>query len=101
MPLDSATTGLKYGVLGLTIFISILALWYVNYRIEKIKVEVIYARRKDRQAKMVSKMESSNSLNSVASRPAPDDPEAGSASQPALEMRERVQEIPIVTIVPK
>ncbi|KAI0706607.1 snare associated Golgi protein-domain-containing protein [Earliella scabrosa] len=51
---SSSTTDtiIKWVVIGLTTIITIWAMWYIYHEMNKVKVSVIYERRKARQAKM-------------------------------------------------
>jgi hypothetical protein len=41
---------IDYTVVGLTTLITILAMWYIYHEMNKVKADVIYARRKARYA---------------------------------------------------
>ncbi|EIN03921.1 hypothetical protein PUNSTDRAFT_128506 [Punctularia strigosozonata HHB-11173 SS5] len=51
-PVSLKTRLIDYSVVAITTLITILAMWYIYHRMNKVKPDVIYARRKARQAKL-------------------------------------------------
>ncbi|KAM5544916.1 hypothetical protein V8D89_001814 [Ganoderma adspersum] len=52
--LPTSTRAIKYSVIGATVLLTGVAMWYIYSRMDEVKGDVIYARRKRRQAKLLA-----------------------------------------------
>lgn len=52
IPLTQGQRAIKICVIVLTVILTIASMWYIDIKTDRIKAEVIYARRKARQAKL-------------------------------------------------
>ncbi|KAG6816761.1 hypothetical protein H0H87_003156 [Tephrocybe sp. NHM501043] len=68
---DTKSTIISDVVLGITFLITVLAMWYIYHMMNKVKPQVIYERRKARQAKLARA--ASHSSSSYASHASSDD----------------------------
>ncbi|PIL28397.1 hypothetical protein GSI_09548 [Ganoderma sinense ZZ0214-1] len=52
--LPTSTKAIKYSVIGAAVLLTFVAMWYIYGRMDGVKGQVIYARRKRRQAKLLA-----------------------------------------------
>ena len=46
--MPTSTKAIKYSVIGATVILTVVAMWYIYRRMDEVKGDVIYARRKRR-----------------------------------------------------